>query len=137
MKIELFIPFLSILSFLAVCFPSAAVYLNPWVTYIESIALGAFFLLLCEFISPSPQLRDVFFATLPVKTKSKDGLGVVSDAMDLNLPVPCSCFPRRDYYRYHAGCGNLLSIHQLAFLCKTLDKCCHQRILDCGRVVHP
>ncbi|KAI0195923.1 organic solute transporter Ostalpha-domain-containing protein [Astrocystis sublimbata] len=78
MKIALFFPVLAILSFLAIAFPTAAVYINPWAVFVEAIALGAFFLLLCEFISPSSHQRDVFFAALPTTSESgkngKNGL---------------------------------------------------------------
>ncbi|KAI1122563.1 organic solute transporter Ostalpha-domain-containing protein [Nemania abortiva] len=71
MKIALFFPILAILSFLAVTFPTAAVYIDPWGVYTEAIALGSFFLLLCEFISPSSHQRDVFFAALPTTSESR------------------------------------------------------------------
>ncbi|KAJ3579986.1 hypothetical protein NPX13_g579 [Xylaria arbuscula] len=78
MRIGLFFPILGILSFLAVAFPTAAVYIDPWAVFVEAIALGAFFLLLCEFISPSSHQRDVFFAALPTTSESgkpaKNGL---------------------------------------------------------------
>ncbi|GKT48147.1 transmembrane protein 234 [Colletotrichum spaethianum] len=69
MRISLIIPFWSIISFLCICFPSAEVYLHPWLEFVQSICLGTFFILLCEFVSPSAQHRDVFFAALTVKNK--------------------------------------------------------------------
>jgi len=66
LKIACLIPFYSIFSFLAICFPPAFVYLIPWIAVFQAVALGSFFLLLCEFISPSPAQRDVFFAALQV-----------------------------------------------------------------------
>ncbi|WQF77532.1 Putative organic solute transporter subunit alpha/Transmembrane protein [Colletotrichum destructivum] len=69
LRISLIIPFWSIISFLSICFPSAEVYLHPWLESVQSICLGTFFLLLCEFVSPSAQHRDVFFAALTVKNK--------------------------------------------------------------------
>ncbi|OHW93123.1 DUF300 domain-containing protein [Colletotrichum incanum] len=69
LRISLIIPFWSIISFLSICFPSAEVYLHPWLEFVQSICLGTFFLLLCEFVSPSAQHRDVFFAALTVKNK--------------------------------------------------------------------
>ncbi|OBR15169.1 Duf300 domain-containing protein [Colletotrichum higginsianum IMI 349063] len=74
LRISLIIPFWSIISFLSICFPSAEVYLHPWLESVQSICLGTFFLLLCEFVSPSAQHRDVFFAALTVKNqKAADG----------------------------------------------------------------
>ncbi|KAK2060047.1 hypothetical protein LY76DRAFT_645023 [Colletotrichum caudatum] len=69
LRISLLIPFWSIFSFLAVCFPTAEVYLHPWLEFVQAICLGTFFLLLCEFVSPSAHHRDVFFAALTVKNK--------------------------------------------------------------------
>ncbi|KZL75523.1 DUF300 domain-containing protein [Colletotrichum tofieldiae] len=69
LRISLIIPFWSIISFLSICFPPAEVYLHPWLEFVQSICLGTFFLLLCEFVSPSAQHRDVFFAALTVKNK--------------------------------------------------------------------
>jgi Organic solute transporter Ostalpha len=79
MKIACLIPFYSILSTLSVCFPKAHVYLDPWLEVFQSVALGSFFLLMCEFVSPSEKQRDVFFAALKVPDKkagsgTRDGL---------------------------------------------------------------
>ncbi|TDZ31360.1 Transmembrane protein [Colletotrichum spinosum] len=79
LRISLIILSWSIISFLSICFPRAEVYLHPWLDFIQSICLGTFFLLLCEFVSPSAQHRDVFFAALTVKDKksktgTRDGL---------------------------------------------------------------
>ncbi|KAK1721209.1 organic solute transporter Ostalpha-domain-containing protein [Colletotrichum acutatum] len=69
LRISLIIPFWSIISFLSICFPTAEVYLHPWLEFVQSICLATFFLLLCEFVSPSEQHRDVFFAGMTVKNK--------------------------------------------------------------------
>ncbi len=61
----------SVLSFLGIAFPNAYMYLDPWRHFWESIALGSFFLLLCEFVSPSADFRDVFFAALEVPEARK------------------------------------------------------------------
>ncbi|KAI0154911.1 organic solute transporter Ostalpha-domain-containing protein [Xylariaceae sp. FL1272] len=77
MRIALFLPWTAALSFLQVLLPGQAVYIEPFATYIEAVALGAFFLLLCEFIAPSREQRDVFFAALPPtagKKGNKNGL---------------------------------------------------------------
>lgn len=72
LRISLIIPFWSIFSFLSICFPTAQVYLHPWLEFVQSICLGTFFLLLCEFVSPSEQHRDVFFAALTIKDKKSE-----------------------------------------------------------------
>ncbi|OHE93103.1 hypothetical protein CORC01_11592 [Colletotrichum orchidophilum] len=73
LRISLIIPFWSIISFLSICFPTAEVYLHPWLEFVQSICLATFFLLLCEFVSPSAQHRDVFFAGMTVKNKKAAG----------------------------------------------------------------
>ena len=73
MKIGCLIPFYSIFSFLSICFPKAYVYLDPWLDVFQSVALGSFFLLMCEFVSPSAEQRDVFFAALKVPDKKAAG----------------------------------------------------------------
>jgi len=74
MKIASLIPFFSIFSLLSICFPKAYVYLYPWLDYFESLSLGSFFLLMCEFVSPSAEQRDVFFAALEIPDKKSGGL---------------------------------------------------------------
>ncbi len=65
------IPIYGIISFITIAFPNSYIYLNPWIDVFQSIALGSFFLLLCEFVSPSSQYRDVFFAALEVPQGKK------------------------------------------------------------------
>jgi Organic solute transporter Ostalpha len=69
MKITCVVPFYSIVSFLSICFPRAYVYLDPWLDVFQSLALGSFFLLMCEYVSPSEERRDIFFAALKVSDK--------------------------------------------------------------------
>ena len=66
MRICLIIPSYAILSFLQIYFPAAYVYIDPWLDVVQAIALGSFFLLMCEFVSPNSEQRDVFFAALDV-----------------------------------------------------------------------
>jgi hypothetical protein len=70
LKICFVIPVYSLFSFLSVCFPKAAVFLEPWQAFYESLALGYFFLLLNEWISPSDSQRDLFFSALRVPQKN-------------------------------------------------------------------
>ncbi|KAI5458811.1 organic solute transporter Ostalpha-domain-containing protein [Mariannaea sp. PMI_226] len=69
LKISLLLPSYAVISFLSVAFPSAFVYVSPWLEFIQSISLGAFFLLMCQFVSDSDAKRDVFFASLEIKNK--------------------------------------------------------------------
>lgn len=90
LRISLIIPSWAIISFLSIAFPAAEVYLHPWLEFVQAICLGTFFLLLCEFVSPSAQHRDVFFAALTVKDKksptgTQDGL----QWFQVRLITPC------------------------------------------------
>ncbi|KAF7562253.1 hypothetical protein G7046_g1881 [Stylonectria norvegica] len=62
MKIGTLITMYSTICFLSVCFPKAEVYIKVWLDLVEAFALGSFFLLLCEYISPNHEQRYVFFA---------------------------------------------------------------------------
>jgi hypothetical protein len=66
LKICALIPIYGIVSFITIAFPNSYIYLDSWIEVFQAIALGSFFLLLCEFVSPSSQSRDVFFAGLEV-----------------------------------------------------------------------
>jgi hypothetical protein len=52
----------SLICFLSVCFPKAEVYIHPWLDLVEGFALGSFFLLLCDYVSPHHEQRELFFA---------------------------------------------------------------------------
>ncbi|CAG8153417.1 unnamed protein product [Penicillium olsonii] len=67
MRICALLPLYAILSFLAIAFPNAYVYLIAWVDFFQAIALCAFFLLVCDYISPSQEERAIFFAKLQPK----------------------------------------------------------------------
>ncbi|KAM0430011.1 hypothetical protein ACHAPT_006017 [Fusarium lateritium] len=63
MRIGTLITMYSLICFLSVCFPRAEVYIHPWLDLVEGFALGSFFLLLCDYVSPHHEQREVFFAT--------------------------------------------------------------------------
>jgi hypothetical protein len=73
MKIACLIPAYATFSFIAVCAPTSAVYLSPWLDVFQSVSLGYFFLLLCEFVSPNREQRDLFFAALHIRDKKAPG----------------------------------------------------------------
>ncbi|KAK5565439.1 hypothetical protein LTR43_009024 [Exophiala xenobiotica] len=81
LKISALIPIYSIISWITIAAPNSYIYLDPWLDFFQSIALGSFFLLLCEFVSPSAQHRDVFFAALEVP-KSRRGGGKQVDGLE-------------------------------------------------------
>ncbi|KAL4791935.1 organic solute transporter Ostalpha-domain-containing protein [Aspergillus venezuelensis] len=76
MKICLLLPLYSITSFLAICFPTAAVSITPWMEVYQALALGSFFLLLCEFLSVDHAGDvDEFFKTYePPQKPGKSGV---------------------------------------------------------------
>ena len=67
------IPLYSIISILSICFPKAKVYLTPWLDVFQANSLCAFFLLICTYVSPSDDQRDVFFAAMTVRDKKSPG----------------------------------------------------------------
>lgn len=70
MKICMLLPLYTITSFISICFPKADVYLEPWLEVFQAVALGAFFLLLCDFIASDNQTEvDVFFAAFEAPQK--------------------------------------------------------------------
>ncbi len=87
LKISVVVPFYAIFNFLSVVFPAAQVYLLPWLDFIQAIALGSFFLLLCEFVSPSEIQRDVFFSAMTVPDK-KSGTGTRDGLVWFRVRVP-------------------------------------------------
>ncbi|KAJ5149524.1 hypothetical protein N7448_001102 [Penicillium atrosanguineum] len=74
MKICMLLPLYSVVSFISIVFPHANIYLEPWLELFQGVALGAFFLLLCEFISSDTQTEvNLFFAAFEVpQTKTGD-----------------------------------------------------------------
>lgn len=71
LRICCYLPVFAIGCFLNVSFPNAYVYITPWLDFVQAIALCNFFLLMCQFVSPSDQHREVFFAALKVPQKQK------------------------------------------------------------------
>ncbi|RGP73182.1 hypothetical protein FLONG3_6498 [Fusarium longipes] len=69
MRVGNLISAFAVICFLSICFPTAEVYIQPWLHVFEGFALGSFFLLLCDYVSPHRDQRDVFFAT-----KRKNGM---------------------------------------------------------------
>ena len=64
----MFLPAYSIYSFLTVLVASAQTSLEPWQDLVEAFALGNFFLLLLELISPHEDQRSLFFAGMDLPT---------------------------------------------------------------------
>ncbi|KAL7928272.1 organic solute transporter Ostalpha domain-containing protein [Trichoderma chlorosporum] len=69
MRISLLVPFYSLFCFLSICFPTANVYLDPWLEVFQANSLCAFFLLMCDFISPDSEKRSDFFSKMTVLDK--------------------------------------------------------------------
>lgn len=62
MRISTLITMYSLISFLSVCFPTAEVYIDPWLSLVEGLAFCSFFLLLCDYVCPNIDQREAFFA---------------------------------------------------------------------------
>jgi len=56
-----------------ICFPTSAVYIEPWLDLVQSLALGSFFLLMCELVSKNATEREMFFAALVIPDKKAPG----------------------------------------------------------------
>lgn len=69
LRICLLIPVNSAIQFVGQVVPAAYFYIIPWGDMMQSFALGNFFLLLLEFISPHDNQRDFFFSALQVPSK--------------------------------------------------------------------
>ncbi|KAM5357182.1 hypothetical protein ACJZ2D_016533 [Fusarium nematophilum] len=63
MRISTLITMYSLISFLSVYFPTAEVYIDPWLSLVEGLAFCSFFLLLCDYVSPNDDQREIFVAT--------------------------------------------------------------------------
>lgn len=71
MRVSMLIPLYSLFSFLSVCFPKARVYLLPWLDVFQANSLCAFFLLMCTYISPYEDQRDMLFAAMTILDKKQ------------------------------------------------------------------
>lgn len=76
MRICILIPIYGILSFIAIVAPVSFAYINPWIDVFQAVALGDFFLLMCEFITPNERHRDLFFSALEIPQKKKNKAAV-------------------------------------------------------------
>ncbi|PSR83901.1 organic solute transporter Ostalpha-domain-containing protein [Coniella lustricola] len=71
MRICCYLPILSIGSFLQVAFPATYPYLGAWLDCAQAIALCHFFLIMCQFVSPSDSQREIYFAALKMPPSQK------------------------------------------------------------------
>lgn len=69
MRICCYLPIFCIGCLVEVSFPNAYVYLNAWLDVAQALALCNFFLMMCQFVSPSDSRRETFFAALHVPQK--------------------------------------------------------------------
>lgn len=72
LRICSYLPILAVGSLIQVAAPASYVYLSPWLDFAQSVALCNFFLLLCQFVSPSDSHREVFFSGLKAPTSLRD-----------------------------------------------------------------
>lgn len=76
MRVALLVPVYALISLMCICFPKAAVYLDPWYDMAEANALVAFFLLLCEYVSEHHDQRADFFTTVEISDKKAREKGI-------------------------------------------------------------
>lgn len=69
LRICLLIPVNALFNLIGQIVPAAYFYIVPWADMMQAMALGNFFLLLLEFISPHDNQRDFFFSGLQVPSK--------------------------------------------------------------------
>lgn len=69
LRIASYLPILAVGSFIRVAAPSSFIYLDPWLDLAQAVALCNFFLLVCQFVSPSGRRREMFFAGLQASAK--------------------------------------------------------------------
>lgn len=79
LRICLVIPVNSAIQLVGLIVPAAYFYIIPWGDMMQSFAIGNFFLLMLEFISPDEAQRDMFFSALQIPAKKagkapKDGV---------------------------------------------------------------
>lgn len=95
MRIALLVPIYSIISLLCICFPTAEVYLRPWLEVAQANCLASYFLLLCEFVSPHSEGRDVFFATIEISDKRAARKGPVDGIQWFRVSLGIAIVPLR------------------------------------------
>lgn len=66
LRICCYLPIFAIGLFLEAAFPNSYAYVSPWLDFFQAIALANFFLLMCQYISPSDAQRDAFFVVFKV-----------------------------------------------------------------------
>lgn len=71
LRICMLIPVVAVVQFIGQAVPATYFYLTPWADVMQAFALGNFFLLLLEFISPHHSQREFFFSGLQVPQKRK------------------------------------------------------------------
>ena len=136
MRVSMLIPVYSLFSFLSVIFPNAGVYLLPWLDVFQANSLCAFFLLMCTYISPHDDQRDMLFAAMTLFDKKKgqiEGLswyrvrfehfGYPSNVLETlghDLSIPRRCAPRCNLDGCHAGCWCVLPVRNEAIFRKAM-----------------
>lgn len=77
LRISILLPIYGVTSLICAVYPGSKVYIDPWLEVVQAFALGTFFPLLLEFIAPSHEAREAFFAEHTIRRrwrKPKNGL---------------------------------------------------------------
>lgn len=130
MRIATLITMFSIISFLSVAFPKAYVYIHPWLGFVEAFAIGSFFLLLCDFISPNDDQRDIYIAAkrhngakwfrvwIDISNREDaqswltNYLFFFLESLDHDLSAPNRVVYRRCRNGHHCSCGHILRVEE-------------------------
>jgi hypothetical protein len=129
-----------IIAFLSIIRPESYVYLSPWLDVVESIAMGSFFLLLCEFVSESRAGRNVFFVALVVANKKapngqrgglrwyrvcslsiiyleqRQRVDALLETLSHDIPISCRFLFSSDYYKHNSSSRLVLPVQKHAIL---------------------
>lgn len=79
LRISALLPVTSTIMLVGILFPESYFYIHPWADVMQALALGNFFFLMLEFVSPYNHERESFFGDLKVpvwwrpKKLSQDG----------------------------------------------------------------
>ncbi|MCJ1340925.1 hypothetical protein MMC09_006221 [Bachmanniomyces sp. S44760] len=80
-RVTALIPVFAIISFASIYLGVSAIYLVPWMSACESIALASFFLLVCNYVSPSVEGQNAYFQSMELPAKGAQGDSFPADGL--------------------------------------------------------
>ena len=143
MRVMCLVPIYGLWSILSICFPKANVYIEPWRSISEATSHIAYFLLLCEYVSPHQEEQAGYFNMVEIsdkraREKGIDGetwfkvcfkllwdethLMLLAETIYHDLSVSC-CGAGVGYCDgHHRSRGHLLPVSDFSAPCQTLGK---------------